>query len=123
MSRKAQGLRANSSRDSLLSHAAPPAAAPKPGARQNLMRVMDNDVRFLRACNIIDYSLVVAVQHGNFGVLAAAATALDLGAGRLAVPLGEEPRAWREAPDAVVEDASDDPVVHVHYISTSRVLQ
>ena len=25
--------------------------------------------------------------------------------------------------DAVVEDASDDPVVHVHDISTSRVLQ
>ena len=52
-------------------------------------------------------SSAVALQCGNFGVLAAASPALAARAGRLARPLGEEPEAWRAAPDAAVQVADD----------------
>ena len=52
-------------------------------------------------------SLAVALQRGNFGVLAAAAPALASRAGCLARPLGEEPEAWRAAPAAAISLADD----------------
>ena len=52
-------------------------------------------------------SLAIAVQRGNFDVLAAAAPALSSSSGRLGAPLGEEPEVWRAAPAAAVVVADD----------------
>ena len=52
-------------------------------------------------------SLAVAIQRGNFGVLAASAPGLAEAAVRLAMPLSEEPEVWRAAPVSAVELAGE----------------
>ena len=52
-------------------------------------------------------SLAEALHHGNFGVLVASAPDLGAAAGRLALPLGEDPEVWRAAPGAAVDLADD----------------